>query len=156
MLVCLLVVLSGCGGGGTAATSTATKTSAENGMPTQSVVAASPEQIDEWTTKSTKLVDDVQASMRAMGNAANEHDIPAMRAACRQIGDASTAFGGSLPAPERDVTVLMQSAVDGLVAAERQCVSFDASTPSRDFDRFTDAVTSSLNDLVASAKVWGA
>lgn len=125
-------------------------------MPTQSVVAASPEQIDEWTTKSTKLLDEVQASMHAIGDAATKEDIPALHAACQQIGGASSRFATSLPTPERDVTVLMSSAVDGLQSAERQCLTFDASTSSRDFDRFNEAVTSALGDLVASAKVWGA
>lgn len=125
-------------------------------MPTQSVVAASPEQIDEWTARSTGVVDEVEQAMREMGAAASASDIPAMRAACARIGDAGRALDAALPAPERDVTVLLRSAATGITDAEVQCATFSERTTSSQFDAFDDTLFEALNKLVSAAEVWGA
>lgn len=150
--IAALMVLAGCGSETPPA---APSSEASTSAPTVRKVAASPEQIQQWTDRGTRTADLLQEAMHDMGDAAQIRDVDAMRAACTRVGDAGRELAAALPAPEADVTVLMQDAVQDIAGAEAKCQAFGPAMAGSDGDAFIADVDRAMEHVLSAMKVFG-
>ena len=87
--------------------------------------SGSGETMEEWASANAGYVDDMASALGDVESAANTRDADLVDSACSDMHDANEVMASVLPAPDPDMTAVLQSAISDFDESAHFCLDGD-------------------------------
>jgi hypothetical protein len=118
----------------------------------QSAASKDQSPVSKWTAKNGPKIQGLAISMTATADTdVAAPNTVALRSACQELGEASRAAAGVLPAPKAALTDALQGAIDASGRAAQECITGVDSADPAARDRFRTDLAAGQNQIGVAA-----